>query len=207
MQLPRPVRLVRPVRPAQVVGAAFLAVYAWWAVGLPPFSTQATVAVVVAGATATVVGAWTRQPTPVRDVAGTAKWAALALVAAAWEVAALLQQPRDDHPTVSSLTNELLDSQVTRAAACVLWIVAARELARYRRRAGDRHRERPGAPAADLAAPAAAAAVGLQIAARRRGAATFGDAMAVTLRWSPARIVVLAAWLWLGWHFLVRVDW
>ena len=113
-----------------MIAAALLAVYAWWVVTLPPFSAEATVAVVVAGAAAMAVGAWTRQPTPVRDIAGTAKWAALALLATAWEVAALLQQPRDDHPTVSSLTNELLSSQVTRAAAFVLWIVAARELAR-----------------------------------------------------------------------------
>jgi hypothetical protein len=53
----------------------------------------------------------------------------------------------------------------------------------------------------------AAAAVALQLGARRRGSATFGDAMALTLRWSPVRLLVLAAWLWVGWHFFVRVDW
>ena len=53
----------------------------------------------------------------------------------------------------------------------------------------------------------AAAAVGLHVAARRHGSATFGDAVVVTLRWPPARVLVLAAWLWVGWHFFVRVDW
>lgn len=50
-------------------------------------------------------------------------------------------------------------------------------------------------------------ALGLEIAARRRGRATFGDALAVLLRPPPVRLVVLAAWLWFGWHVFVRVDW
>jgi hypothetical protein len=52
-----------------------------------------------------------------------------------------------------------------------------------------------------------AAAIGLEIAARRRGGASLGDALAVVLRPWPARMVVVAAWLWLGWHLFVRVDW
>lgn len=52
-----------------------------------------------------------------------------------------------------------------------------------------------------------AAAVGVEIAARRRGGTTFGDTLAVVLRPWPARVVVVAAWLWLGWHLFARVDW
>lgn len=52
-----------------------------------------------------------------------------------------------------------------------------------------------------------AVAIGLEIAARRRGSGTFGDALTLTLRWRPARVVLLAAWLWLGWHLFVRVHW
>jgi hypothetical protein len=52
-----------------------------------------------------------------------------------------------------------------------------------------------------------AAALGLEVAARRRGSGTFGDALTLTLRWRPARLALLAAWLWLGWHLFVRVDW
>jgi Family of unknown function (DUF6186) len=51
------------------------------------------------------------------------------------------------------------------------------------------------------------AAVSLDVAARRRGSGTCGDALALILRWRPARFVLLAAWLWLGWHLFVRVDW
>jgi Family of unknown function (DUF6186) len=52
-----------------------------------------------------------------------------------------------------------------------------------------------------------AAAVALEIGARRRGGATFGDTLAVALRPWPVRLAVVAAWLWLGWHLFVRVDW
>jgi hypothetical protein len=51
------------------------------------------------------------------------------------------------------------------------------------------------------------AAVGLEITARRRGGATLGDALSVALRWWPLRVLLLAGWLWLGWHTFVRVDW
>jgi hypothetical protein len=116
------------VRAATVV---VVAAYAWWAVALPPFSRAATGAVVLAGATAAVVGARGRRPlTPPVQVTGLAGWAALAITAGAWQLAAYVQHPRVDHPTLSSLTNSLLDSQPTRATAFVLWIAATVALAR-----------------------------------------------------------------------------
>lgn len=53
----------------------------------------------------------------------------------------------------------------------------------------------------------AATAIGVEIVARRRGRVTFGDALALFLRPWPARVIVVAAWLWLGWHLFARVDW
>ena len=45
----------------------------------------------------------------------------------------------------------------------------------------------------------------LEIAGRLRpGAATAGQAVAAAMRAAPGRVVVLAAWLWLGVHFLAR---
>jgi hypothetical protein len=52
-----------------------------------------------------------------------------------------------------------------------------------------------------------AAAVLLELTARRRGAGRFGDALTLAMRRTPVRLAVLAAWLWLGWHLLVRVNW
>lgn len=53
----------------------------------------------------------------------------------------------------------------------------------------------------------AACALGLEGAARWSGRfATFGNALSVALRRWPFRVVLLASWLWLGWHLFVRVD-
>jgi hypothetical protein len=121
------------VRALRLVAAVCLAAYAWWAVALAPFSARATAAVVLAGVAAMAVGARARRrmPPPTSgDVTGLAPWATLAAAAGVWQLAAYLQHPRVDHPTVSSLANELLDSHPARAAAFLAWMAAARWLAR-----------------------------------------------------------------------------
>jgi len=51
-------------------------------------------------------------------------------------------------------------------------------------------------------------AVGLQVASLRSArAASFGHALSYVLRNGAGRLVLLAGWLWLGWHVFVRVDW
>jgi hypothetical protein len=53
-----------------------------------------------------------------------------------------------------------------------------------------------------------AGALVLEASARRRGTpATFGATWSTVVRYRPARLLVLAGWLWLGWHLFVRVDW
>jgi hypothetical protein len=119
-------------RAVRLLAAVLLAGYAWWAVGLAPFSGRATAAVVLGGAAAMAVGARERPRRSPRagDMAGIATWAALAAIAGAWQLAAYLQHPRADHPTLSSLANEVLDSHLARALAFIVWIAAARGLAR-----------------------------------------------------------------------------
>jgi hypothetical protein len=119
----------------RVAGAAAVAAYAWWAVGLPAFSAAATAAVVGAGAVAEVAGAHARArrpggPPPATGTVRVAPWFALAGVLAAVQLVAYLHHPRDEHPTLSSLTNAVLDSQAARAAAFVAWLAAAVALAR-----------------------------------------------------------------------------
>ncbi len=53
----------------------------------------------------------------------------------------------------------------------------------------------------------AAAAAGLEITARRGHAAALGATLAAAARRRPVRALLLAGWLWLGWHVFVRVDW
>lgn len=53
-----------------------------------------------------------------------------------------------------------------------------------------------------------AAAVGLELMARRRGrGTTFAGAVALARRPWPGRALLLASWLWLGWHLFVRSHW
>ncbi|HKY67308.1 MAG TPA: hypothetical protein VJM49_13095, partial [Acidimicrobiales bacterium] len=59
-----------------------------------------------------------------------AGWGVLAAAAAVWQLAAYLQQPRHDHPTLSSLANAVLDSHAARAGAFVAWLAATAALVR-----------------------------------------------------------------------------
>jgi hypothetical protein len=108
---------------------AAAAAYAWWAAGLRPFTWPALVAVAAAGVAAIVVGTRRRRPgTPRPD--GAVLWVALVALLAAWELAAYVQAPRADHPTLSSLANEVLDWHPLRAVAFLGWVAAGVELAR-----------------------------------------------------------------------------
>jgi hypothetical protein len=111
-------------------GLAALAAGSWWIVGLEPFSLAATVAVVLAGVAAAVAG-WTaahrRRPAGDGSVFG---WVVLAAAGGLWQLAAYLQSPRDQHPTLSSLVNALLSSQAARCVAFLMWLAAMFQLAR-----------------------------------------------------------------------------
>ncbi len=105
--------------------------YGWWAVSLPAFSGGATVAILGGGAVAILIGTvWRRPQEPRGRTDGAGWWLVLVAMAAAWQLFAYLQDPREEHPTLSSLANAVLDSQPARAGAFVLWIVVAVGLAR-----------------------------------------------------------------------------
>lgn len=54
----------------------------------------------------------------------------------------------------------------------------------------------------------AAAALALELIAHRsHRVPTAGQTLASLLQSWPARLALQAAWLWLGWHLFVRVDW
>lgn len=119
----------------RAAAAVAVAAFAWWAAGLAPFTTPSLVAVVGGGLVAMAAGArWLpRRPTPVEGAAppaGLAAWAVLVVALAAWELAAYVQHPRADHPTLSSLANDALRPRVVRAAALAGWLAVAARLAR-----------------------------------------------------------------------------
>jgi hypothetical protein len=111
--------------------AAALLAFTWWATGLRPFTGLAYAVVVGSGVVAMLWGSRHRRP-PVRSwpAAGLLAWAVLLLVLAAWQVAAFVQHPRYQHPTLSSLANVVLEPRAVRAMAVALWLVAAARLAR-----------------------------------------------------------------------------
>ena len=134
-------------------------VYAWWATDLRPFTLPSLAAVLVGGAVAMTIGSRLLAPWPpppvLRRRAGL--WAGLGAALALWELASFRQHPRAEHPTFSSLANDVFDSHPARALGLLAWVVAAAALAR------------------------------------------------VKLFW-PVRLLLLGAWLWLGWHVFVRAG-
>jgi hypothetical protein len=123
--------LDRPdLRPAVAVVAA--AGYAWWATGLRPFTWPSLVAVGAAGVVAFAVGSRRRDASGpcTRAVSGAWIWGVPLVLLAAWELAAYLQQPRADHPTLSSLADQALDGHPVRALAFLAWAAVAADLAR-----------------------------------------------------------------------------
>ena len=105
--------------------------YAWVATGLRPFTLPALVATLAGGVVVILVGG--RLTAPVvspRPVRGAWVWPALGSAVAVWELQAFLQHPRSAHPTISSLTNNLMQNHVSRAGAMLVWLAVGIWLAR-----------------------------------------------------------------------------
>lgn len=107
--------------------------YAWVTAGLRPFTLPALAATLGGGLVAIAIGTRLPRRSTFREGAtagGAWAWVALAAAIAFWELRSLLQHPRDDHPTISSLTNSLLQSQQSRMVALLVWLAAGVWLAR-----------------------------------------------------------------------------
>jgi hypothetical protein len=113
------------------IGLGATGLFAWWVTGLPPFSISTTLAVVVTGlAVALLSGRGDRRPVQSPGPVGLAVWAVLVTGLAAWQIAALVELPRSDHPTLSSLANAALDARPVRAVAFAAWLAASAWLGR-----------------------------------------------------------------------------
>ena len=151
-----------------VAAAALVVGYAWMATSLRPFTLPALVATLGGGLVAAVAGRRLAPPVAVREATRRVWWwAALGGAAAVWELQAFVQHPRSEHPTLSSLTNDVLRGHVPRAGAMLVWL-----------------------------------ATGVWLARRRT--ATTGRAVAQATRTRVGQILLMAVWLWAGWHIFVR---
>ena len=120
-------------RVALAVAAGGAGAYAWWATGLRPFTWPALFAVAAAGIATILVGIRRRRP-PFQPPAGAASgaliWGIVFAVLVGWELAAYLQQPRADHPTLSALADRVIDWRPARALAFLAWITLGADLSR-----------------------------------------------------------------------------
>ncbi|MGH9039019.1 MAG: hypothetical protein ACRDZ3_02190 [Acidimicrobiia bacterium] len=124
---------IRERRPASILLNLVVLAFAWWATGLRPFTGVAYAVVVGSGVVAMAWGALRLRPRPPGPdwPAGTLRrWVVLTGALAAWQLAAFVQHPRFDHPTLSSLANRVLEPQPVRALALAGWLVVAARLAR-----------------------------------------------------------------------------
>lgn len=115
-----------------MVAAGAAGVYAWWTAGLRPFTWPALVAVGAAGVTTIVLGTRRRLPLESRPLAspGALAWAIVVALLVVWEVAAYLQEPRADHPTLSALADQVIDWRPARALAFLAWVAVGADLSR-----------------------------------------------------------------------------
>ena len=114
------------------MGAGVAAAYAWVAAGLRPFTWPALVSVGIAGVAAITLGTRRRRPSEsnAHDRRGALTWGVLCALLAGWELAAYVQSPRADHPTLSVLADQLLDWHPARAVAFLAWMAVGADLAR-----------------------------------------------------------------------------
>jgi hypothetical protein len=133
--------------------------YAWWATDLRPFTLPSLAAVLAGGVVAMTVGSrlLPPRPPPAARRRRPRVWAGLGAALGVWELVSFVQRPRAEHPTVSSLANDVFERHPARALGLSVWLVAAAALARLK------------------------------------------------LSW-PGRLLLLGAWLWLGWHLFVRAG-
>ena len=101
-----------------------VAVYSWVAAGLRPFTIGEEVMVAIP-ALVVFAAAWrpTRPPPPVRwSRASVALWLGLVILAVGWELFAFFSSPRDDHPTLSVITDEIMSVHAGRAVLFSSWL-------------------------------------------------------------------------------------
>lgn len=116
---------------AVIVAAGVLA-HAWWVTALPPFDATSAAAVVGSGVAAMALGSRAHRPPGSAHLRGAdvAAWVVPFGALAALQLAAFLQHPRREHPTLSSLAGPLLEGHAARTLAFTAWLAGAAWLAR-----------------------------------------------------------------------------
>ena len=107
---------------ALVVVAA--AIYSWIAAGFRPFTVAEEIMVAIP-ALVVFAAAWrpSRAPAAVQwSRVSIACWLGLVALAVGWELLAYFSKPRDDHPTLSVIADEIMSVHAGRALMFLLWL-------------------------------------------------------------------------------------
>jgi hypothetical protein len=111
-----------------------VAALAWAATSLRPFTHPALAVTLLTGMVVVAIGARVRKTNPSAPRVAVRRsptvWILLIAALALLELIAFLQLPRVDHPTLSSLANQVFDSHLVRAIAFAAWIGAGFGIAR-----------------------------------------------------------------------------
>lgn len=124
-------------------GAAVVAAvaYGWFGAGLRPFTAPIEVVVAVPlGAMAVVAWRGGQRLGPAAALAWrqVLPWVGLVVLLVALELDGYLSSPRSTHPTLSSMTDSLINSHPTRAGIFALWLAVGWWLFAVRNRKADR---------------------------------------------------------------------
>ena len=117
-------------RAAAVLAVAVAGVYSWIAAGFVPFTWPMRIAVIVPVLAAAVFVVRPSRPGGEPAMAQRrayrrcrAAWIVLLGLATAWELLALFSSPRDDHPTLSSMSDDVMRTHPGRALTFALWLL------------------------------------------------------------------------------------
>ena len=168
-------------------------VYAWIVAGLLPFTLGEEVAVAIPIVVVVALG-W-RRPAPVEKPPGAWVWVLLFGVLTAWELVTLVALATRRAPD-GQLPHRSPDVDAPRAARWSWCSGSPQEPGSSARRAtGDRGRRLRGDPCRRRSRTPST---------RRTGRQSLPDAIRRLMLHPVGRVVVLAAWAWVGWHLFAR---
>jgi hypothetical protein len=120
---------------ALAIAVVAVLVWSWFASGVRTFTRPAEVLTFIP-ALAVLLVTLLRRPRRVAQsrapyrARGVGLWVAWLVALVGWEMFQLFSQPRERHPTISSLLNTLISTHPSRFAGYVLWLVAGGLLVR-----------------------------------------------------------------------------
>jgi hypothetical protein len=129
MRQSQQVRASRSLTPAAIAGLAGAACWSWFASGVRTFTRPAEVLTFIPALAVLVLTLRPKARFTVPLAAPRSQWRTLlpwvaaVVVVVGWELSELFSQPRQGHPTLSSITNALLSTHPSRFLGFLAWLL------------------------------------------------------------------------------------